>query len=429
MLGVRRPVTILAVAFCSLACLTGVAAAAKATKAGASARQTLDRALNHGIGEAGSSSSAYVLDLTTGQALYSYKAQTTRLPASVEKLYTTSTALLRFGPDATLTTSVFGDGFLGSGGVYHGTLFLKGGGDPTFGSSSFDQANYGTGATLQRLVANLITATGIKAVQGNIVADGSYFDSLRGTPATGFAPSIYVEGVLDGVAYDRGWLNSDGTVYQAHPTLYAAQQFAAALRAAGVSVPKSTPVSSETTPATATQLAVVHSPTIATLLRLTNTPSDNFLAETLLKDIGARFGGRGSTAAGAAVVRAELASRFGIAPRLDDGSGLSYSDATSPYQVVTLLDQMADNRLFVNSLAIAGETGTLQQVDPGTYARGHCQGKTGTLATVANTVGYCQARDGHTLAFAFLVNGNRNTAYVHNVVEANMMTALANYDD
>ena len=33
-----------------------------------------------------------------------------RLPASVEKLYTTATALLRFGPNATLTTNVLGVG-------------------------------------------------------------------------------------------------------------------------------------------------------------------------------------------------------------------------------------------------------------------------------------------------------------------------------
>jgi D-alanyl-D-alanine carboxypeptidase len=89
---------------------------------------------------------------------------------------------------------------------------------------------------------------------------------------------------------------------------------------------------------------------------------------------------------------------------------------------------MAGNSAFVNSLAIAGETGTLQGVAGGTIARGRCRGKTGTLAAVANTVGYCQARDGHTLAFAFLVNGNSATDFVHAVVEGNMMAALARYN-
>ena len=39
------------------------------------------------------------------------------------------------------------------------------------------------------------------------------------------------------------------------------------------------------------------------LIRLTNVPSDNFLAETLVKDLGAAFGGAGTTAAGVGVVK------------------------------------------------------------------------------------------------------------------------------
>ena len=135
---------------------------------------------------------------------------------------------------------------------------------------------------------------------------------------------------------------------------------------------------------------------MATLIKLTNTPSDNFFAETLLKDIGAKFGGAGTTAAGAAAVRGLVASRFGIHPQLNDGSGLSRSDFTTPRQVVTLLSSMASNIDFVSSLAVAGKTGTLQHEMNGTIAQGRCQGKTGTLNDVANLVGYCSARDGHT---------------------------------
>jgi D-alanyl-D-alanine carboxypeptidase/D-alanyl-D-alanine-endopeptidase (penicillin-binding protein 4) len=421
MLGVRRPVTILVVAIAMLA--------ASARALAATPQQTLARALAAGINDAGSASGALVVDLTTGQTLYSYKPTTGRLPASVEKLYTTSTALLRLGPSATLTTRVLGVGYRNSKGTWHGTLYLKGGGDPTFGWSYFDRANYGgAGATIEQLVSNLVRTNGIKAVQGRIVGDGSYFDSHRGTPATGMAASIWVEGVLDGLSFDRGWLDSTGTVYQSSPSLYAARQFAAALRDAGVRVPASVKISARGTPSSARQLATVHSPSIGRLLQLTNTPSDNYLAEMLLKVIGARLGGSGTTAAGAAVVRSEVASAFGITPRLNDGSGLSLYDSTSPKQVVKLLAQMASNPTFTRSLAVAGETGTLQPVDPNTIARGRCRGKTGTLANVANTAGYCQARDGHTLAFAFLVNGNSATGYVHNVVEADMMTALARYN-
>lgn len=400
---------------------------APAAALGRSPQQALTSALNAGVNAAGSSSGAYVVDLNTGSALYAYKPNVGRLPASVEKLYTTSTALLRLGPNAALTTRVLGVGSLDGTGTWHGTLYLKGGGDPTFGWNAFDHSNYGTGATIEGLVRSL-RASGVKALQGRIVGDGSYFDTRRGTPATGFAPSIFVEGVLDGLSFDRGWLTSDGTVFQSRPTLYAAQQFAAALSGAGVKLPRNVPISAGAAPASATQIAAVHSPTIGRLIGLTNTPSDNYFAETLLKDIGAELGDAGTTAAGAGVVRSEVASAFGISPRLNDGSGLSYYDSTSPHQVVTLLEHLAQNGTFTSSLAIAGKTGTLQPVDPNTIARGRCRGKTGTLAAVANTVGYCQARDGHTLAFAFLVNGNGATDYVHNVVEANMMTALAGYN-
>jgi D-alanyl-D-alanine carboxypeptidase/D-alanyl-D-alanine-endopeptidase (penicillin-binding protein 4) len=165
---------------------------------------------------------------------------------------------------------------------------------------------------------------------------------------------------------------------------------------------------------------------MATLLRLTNTPSDNFFAEMLIKDIGAQFGSAGTTAAGAAVVRAQVASSFGVDPRLDDGSGLSYNDSASPQQVVTLLSKMHNDSVFYNSLAIAGETGTLANEMNGTVAEGRCHGKTGTLQAVSNLVGYCTARDGHTLAFAFLMNAiDPNSAHP---IQDRMAVALANYD-
>jgi serine-type D-Ala-D-Ala carboxypeptidase/endopeptidase (penicillin-binding protein 4) len=365
--------------------------------------RTLTRALTKGLKQVGKHTGAYVVDLTTGQTLFSERADTGRLPASVEKLYTTSTALLRFGPNANLLTRVLGVGTM-SDGVFDGTLYLKGGGDPTFGDQGFDRYYYGTGATMQRLVADLIRDTGLRAVQGRIAGDESYFDSLRGTIATDFESSEYVEGQLSALAYDRGYTNIHETAFQPHPAQFAAQQFAAALRSAGVSVPKTTPIYAATAPPDARQLTDLHSPRMSTLLKLTNAPSDNFFAETLLKDIGARFGGAGTTAAGVAVVRAQIASSFGIHPKLDDGSGLSYDDSSSPAEVVALLEHMAGNESFMGSLAVAGESGTLVDELRGTYAQGRCRGKSGTLQVVSNLVGYCTARDGDELAFAFLMS-------------------------
>ena len=410
----------------TIALLAGTAAAAGAQTP--PAQRALDRSLSQSMAKVGSSAGAYVLDLTTGQVLFSEAPNTGRLPASVEKIYTTSTALLRLGPTQTFATSILGVGSRDPSGVWDGTLYLRGGGDPTFGAVGFDHTWYGTGTTMRTLIGALLRATGLTAVQGRIVGDESYLDSLRGTPATGFRRSSDVEGELSALAYDRGFANIHGTAFQTRPALYAAQQMAGGLRAFGVKlIGRHFPISTGRTPSNATLLASVQSPPIATLIALTNAPSDNYLAETLLKDIGAKLGGAGTTAAGAAVVRAELLSKFGITPRLNDGSGLSRSDSTSPLQVVTVLKSMATNSAFVDSLAVGGETGTLQDEMNNTPGQGNCRGKTGTLHDVANLAGYCTARDGDTLAFAFMSNRIGSPNFVHDV-EAGMALALAKYN-
>jgi D-alanyl-D-alanine carboxypeptidase/D-alanyl-D-alanine-endopeptidase (penicillin-binding protein 4) len=390
------------------------------------AQHMLVRSLAAGMRQAGAYSGADVVDLTTGATLYSDNANTRRLPASVQKLYTTTTALSLYGPNAQLATSVLGVGTTDAG-TFAGTLYLRGGGDPTFGSAAFDGPAYGVGvgATVQQLAANLRRA-GITAVQGRLIADSSIFDNDRGTPATANQPSMFVEGELSGLDYDRGWANPDGTVYYKHPAIAAGQQFVRAMRAAGIRIAARTPVTGGLMPANARPLAAVSSPTIAQLIGLTDAPSDNFFAETLLKDVGAKFGTGGSTAAGVAVVRSQVASAFDVHPRFVDGSGLSRSDLTSPAQVVKLLSAEAGNVPFTSSLAVAGETGTLIDEMNGTYAQGRCRGKTGTLSDVSNLVGYCTARDGDTLAFALLMNGVIPDAA--HPIQDRMVVAIARYD-
>ena len=381
------------------------------------------------MGRIGGHSGALVVDLNTGETLYANAATVARLPASVQKLYTTTTVLARFGPNARLSTTVWGQGSLDTHGVWHGTIYLKGGGDPTFGWASFDKAAYGSsGTTVQRLVSNLLNATGIKGIQGSILGDSSYFDSLRSTAESDYHPDPFMTGELSGLAFDRGFANFTGTRYQQHPVLDAARQFAGALHQAGVRLGPGVRIGTGRTPAAAQLLATIKSARMARLVQLTNTPSDNFLAEMLLKGLGARFGQGGTTAAGVSVVRSELSQAFDLHPRFNDGSGLSYADATSPAQVVTLLQDMAGNQVFRRSLAVGGETGTLVDEMQGTAAQGRCQGKTGSLHSVANLSGYCLAQDGHTLAFAFLANDVPNPDEVHAIEGDDMAPVLANYD-
>jgi D-alanyl-D-alanine carboxypeptidase/D-alanyl-D-alanine-endopeptidase (penicillin-binding protein 4) len=420
----RRLALLLAASVIVLGVASGPAAA-RATHAAAAARRSLDSELAGGMSQAGRASGGYVEDLSTGVTLYANRSRVGRLPASVEKLYTASTALLRFGSGATLSTQVLATGGL-QGSTFVGTLYLRGGGDPTFGSAGFVRTEYGAGATIQQLVAKLVKATGMNAFRGNVVADESMLDSLRGTPATGYGTSIDVEGELSALAFNRGWADAYGYVYYKHPAVEAGQQLVAALKAARVHVPGTTRIRAGVTPSGAAPLARVLSPPMAKLVSLTNTPSDNFFAETLIKDLGAGFGAGGTTAAGAGVVRATIAEKFGLHPRFNDGSGLSRYDRTSPFDVVSLLRQQANNPQFVDSLAVAGRTGTLKHEMRRTYAQGRCRGKTGTLTDASNLVGYCHARAGHTLAFAFLMN-NINPDYAH-PIQNRMVVAMARYN-
>ena len=384
--------TALLCAFC-LACT--VAPAAGATLRGDIARQ---------MALAGPHDGAYVYDLTARRVVFSERATTMRPPASVEKLYTATAALTLLGPSARLSTSVLGVGTLAPGGVWEGDIYLRGGGDPTFGSRAFIAGHYGgIGASVERLAAQLLATAGIHRVTGRVLGDESYLDARRGEPSSGYAPDPFLEGSLSALAFNRG---EAGSKRGAHaPAAYAARQLAAALRAEGVHVGGS---GVGTAPAGAVPLALEPSPTLAELLGLMLPPSDNFFAETLVKDLGARFAGAGSTAAGAGVVASTIAQRLGLHPRILDGSGLSPADATSPAQVAQLLSALAGTStgtVLRSHMALAGRTGTLALRMRGSRAAGRCEGKTGTLTGVSNLAGYCQSANGHTIVFAVFTDG------------------------
>jgi D-alanyl-D-alanine carboxypeptidase/D-alanyl-D-alanine-endopeptidase (penicillin-binding protein 4) len=361
--------------------------------------------VSHQLALAGPADGAYVYDLTAKQAVFSERATTMRPPASVEKLYTATTALDLMGASTRLATTVFGVGHMAPGGIWEGNLYLRGGGDPTFGTTAFIHSRYGgVGASVSALVSQLVRTDGIHHVTGSIEGDESYFDSLRGEPSSDYQSDPFLEGTLSALAFNRGETGHEGGPHA--PAAYAARELWAALKNDGVSIRGSS--GAATTPAGAVQLAQAQSPTVAQLLALMLPPSDNFFAETLVKDLGARYGGAGTTAAGAAVVSKTVATLLGIHPHVVDGSGLSEEDKTSPYQVADLLVELAPTPIGTvlrESLAVAGHTGTLELRMRRTRAAGNCQGKTGTLTGVSNLVGYCQAADGHTLAFAIFTDG------------------------
>ncbi|MDX6667227.1 MAG: hypothetical protein QOK04_607 [Solirubrobacteraceae bacterium] len=387
----------------SILCVLAVAAAAASTAAAATPEQNLARTLSRAFRGAGSRSGAYVQDLSNGRVLFSRRAGTARTPASNEKVFTTATALLRFGTAGRLRTTVLGSGSLGADGVYNGTLYLRGGGDPTLGSAAYNRDAYGTGANIESLAQQLADA-GVKRVEGPVVGDEAYFDLRRGDPEAGYARSGFLEGQLSGLVFERG-LTGSGGAFQSKPATFAAARLIDALKRLGVRVSQS--AREGATAPGARELARVDSPDMATLVRLTNRFSDNFFAETLLKGLGARFAGAGTTTAGAAVVKSQLRG-FGLSARVIDGSGLSFADSTSPRTLVRFLVAVrhsSADAAFERSLSVAGRNGTLAGRMNGTTAAGRCRAKTGTLPGVSALSGYCDARGGHAIAFSLLMNG------------------------
>jgi serine-type D-Ala-D-Ala carboxypeptidase/endopeptidase (penicillin-binding protein 4) len=397
--------TRLVLLFVALLALT----AAPADAAGLAATQ---RVLNREMARAGAYSGAYAVDLDTGRVLYADRGDVPRMPASVNKLYTASTALLLYGAEGRLTTSVLAGALPDPTGLIQGDIVLRGGGDPTF-----DKSDMGGLAT--RLVDG-----GLTHLEGRVLGDDSAFDAFRGVPSSHYALTSDV-GPLSALSYDHGVTGKRRPFWQSDPAQFTADALTRALKARGVTIDAKARAGRAS--AGMTPLAEWDSPTISTILDEMLPPSDNYDAEMLAKDLGADYGAAGTTAAGTAVVRSTIA-RFGITPTIVDGSGLSRLDRTSPHQVVKLLSGMAatdQGSALDSALAVVGRTGTVYDRMRGTAAQDRCHTKTGTLHDVSSLAGYCTTLGGDRVAFAFLMN------YVYplaaHVLQDKMTVALARY--
>ena len=193
------------------------------------------------------------------------------------------------------------------------------------------------------------------------------------------------------------------------------------------------------------RIATYTSPSLAEIAALTNKESQNLYAEHLLKTLGAvrcplaserpddmdcGSAWAGMRAARPFFERAELDLGH---MRLRDGSGLSPYNLTAPEDVTALLRTMwihpdpAVTDAFVNSLAVAGEDGTLQGRMRRGRTRGNVRAKTGTVTGAKNLAGYVTTADGTTLAFALLCNNfGTSTARVVQAQDA-IAELLANH--
>jgi len=399
-----RRVAILLAAACAAVFL--LAGSAQASQACSEMKSMLARG-------GGSASGLTVVEAESGEVVCAEDAGRLRPLASNMKLFTTATALSRLGPEARIATKVFADGTLDSGGVLHGSLYLQGGGDPALGTPAFyDSYLAGLGTNLFSLVPQ-IRAAGIRAITGRVYGDDTIFDRKRGVADSGYATSSYV-GPLSGLAFNSGFAGSSSSNgFAADPAKLATSKLARALHTAGVAVP--TQVALAATPLDAERVALVRSPTLSQIVNTTDVYSDNFFAETLIKLLGARLGGAGTTAAGASVVEA-FARDHGSGVHAVDGSGLTRSNRSSPQEIADLLLAMRDDPAgdeFIQDLALTGKEGTVDDRMRGTPAYGRCRAKTGTITGVSNLSGYCFNKSGRIMVFSILMGSVSNLTLAH----------------
>ena len=416
-----------------------------------------------------------VKSLDDGAVVFAQDADELLNPASNVKLYTAATALTQLGPEYRfetefLTPQDFKDGKTK-------VLYIRGKGDPTitterlYGMVSdlvhaglvevqdivlddtwFDQDREPPGYDQESGDKAYLAPTGALSLNWNTVGvflrpgetvgspaavelePASDYFTLDGKVTTGtktqrrFTVSsgvdrgsvrqkITVEGV---VPVDKGTWSQWRKIDQ--PALYFGFTVKELLKQRGVKVKGR--IRLGTVPPGQKMLAVSVSDSLDIVLKKLQKHSSNFVAEQLIKTLGAeKRGAPGSTASGISVVEDFLAQDVGIARGsyvMKNGSGLNDANRFSSAQTTKLLSYMAKNfplmPEYLSALGIAGKDGTLKYRFEGSDAVGRLRAKTGTLENVSALSGYVQAVGGERFVFSVMVNdfpGRASTVVRH----------------
>lgn len=404
----------------------------------------------------------HMVSLDDDSEVFSHNADELLNPASNMKLITAAAALVTLGPEYRFDTEFLVEPELAEDGKVK-TLYVRGKGDPSI-----------TTERLYGMVSELVHA-GVREVQ-DIVVDESWFDAERTPPGydqentdraymaptgalslnwnaigvylrPGSTPGakavvelepaseffivenslvtgsrrarrVSVSSVPAGekqklvvrgqVPAERGTL----TVWKKidNPPMYFGYTLKALLTQRGVRVRGK--VKPGVTPPKAKLLYVAQSDTFDIILKRLNKLSSNFVAEMLLKTMGAETrGAPGSFQKGVEAVETFLERDVGIARGtyvMKNGSGLNDANRVSARQLDKVLRFMFHRfplaPEFLSSLPIAGKDGTLKYRFEGSDAVARLRAKTGTLESVSALSGYVQAAGGERFIFSFMVN-------------------------
>lgn len=378
-----------------------------------------------------------------GRILFEHDSRKLFTPASVQKLFTALAALHFLGSDARFPTE-WGSDEPPVGNTLRGNLTLKGYGDPSLRREDLDE-----------IVATL-RARGLRKIDGDLIA-ASTWEPQSAPPGwmnddLGLPYAALVSGLsLDGNAalltirpgkkpgdpvqvappYLRwmveaktqvfgrlreesgrivGSLGPSAPPWQGkraipNPPLYAGWALFERLKAGGIELAGTVRVAPA--PKDFVPWGNHRSPMLGELVREMNKESDNFLAESLLCQVGSTLEPNAPSfrAAGLRALRSLLDQCSpGAVYRIEDGSGLSRYDAISPALLndwLQFAESHAEREAFLASLPIAGEDGTLAHRP---LKGGRLRAKTGTMAGVSALSGVLEGPR-RTVLVSVLVNG------------------------
>jgi len=338
-----------------------------------------------------------------GQHVFARAVDDAVQPASLTKLFTAVAALEVVGHDSRLSTQVRGR--IDADGVVDGDLVLVGGGDPVLGTDAWARAELRDGRPHTSLdaLADRVVAAGARHVRGAVLGDESRYDMERVVET--WPRRLVDDGEIGPLS---ALVANDGFETWGHPGVRfddpargAAGLFHDLLVERGVVIEES-PRSG--VGRAAPLIVSMDSPPVSALVSDMLRESDNGTAELLVKEIGYRYAGNGSTAAGVIAVEASAESRGVVLDEvvIADGSGLSVAGRVTCQSLTSLLERAAP--VLRPSLAVAGRSGTLRNRFAATPALRQVGAKTGSLNGVSAIAGYADTASGEVI-FAFVGNG------------------------
>ena len=367
-----RATGVAAGALLALLALPGGAAAQAASE------DQLRAALAAQMAQGPAASGAYVVDLADGHVVFEHRRDEKLLSASVTKLYTTATALLHLGPRARVATRVLGEGRR-RGGTWNGDLYLRGGGDFTFGTAAFSRKAYGSRASVEHLAARL-RRSGLRRIRGDVLGDATLYSDNGGSPfnlvlcsnpCSGAtvrtvgrqARAADPNGPRTPIGFNRGLRSATG----AEPRRRRRARLHRARADPGLGERRIRV--DEGTPAPGARLRghVLWRRLATRRSRGSSRWSTGRLTTTqptrCSGSVGARVAGDGSGAGGAGVVSDTIKRAFGLAPEIETGSARRSSIAPAPHRARSPPDRHRRDRPEGRPLrpmaSQAGRNGTL----------------------------------------------------------------------